>query len=95
MNRKNCSFLVTSLLPALALTSLCAGANAEEAKVPLAQPMRWSDSATWPNHKVPVAGDKVTIGKDKDVVLDVSPPPLDGLSIDGKLETSRTTPIWN
>ena len=88
MSRRNCSFLITSLLPALALTSLCAGANAEEAKVPLAQPMRWSDPATWPNQKVPVAGDKVTIGRDKDVVLDVSPPPLDGLSIDGKLSFS-------
>src|SRR5215469_9444705 len=45
----------------------------------------WSDPATWPNHKVPVAGDKVTIGKDKDVILDVSPPALGGVSIDGKL----------
>src|SRR6187200_309265 len=46
---------------------------------------RWSDPASWPNRKVPVAGDKVTIGKDRDVVLDVSPPALGGLSIDGKL----------
>ena len=45
----------------------------------------WSDPATWPNHKVPVAGDKVTIGRDKEVILDVSPPALGGLSIDGKL----------
>ena len=88
MSRRNCSFLVTLVLPALALTSLWADANAEEARVPLAQPMRWSDPATWPNHKVPVAGDKPTISKDKDVVLDVSPPPLDGLSIDGKLSFS-------
>ena len=34
---------------------------------------------------MPVAGDKVTIGRDKDVVLDVSPPALNGLTIDGKL----------
>ncbi len=93
MSRRNCSFLITSLLPALALASLCAGANAEEAKVPQAQPMRWSDPATWPNHKVPVAGDKPTISKDKDVVLDVSPPPLDGLSIDGKLSFSDDTDL--
>src|SRR6188768_2162582 len=46
---------------------------------------RWSDPASWPNRKVPVAGDKVTIGRDRDVVLDVSPPALGGLSIDGKL----------
>ena len=46
---------------------------------------RWSDPATWPDGKVPGAGDAVTIGKDKDVVLDVSPPELRGLTIDGKL----------
>jgi hypothetical protein len=34
----------------------------------------WSDPATWPNRKVPVAGDKVIIEKDKQVVLDVTPP---------------------
>src|SRR6187401_1331091 len=45
----------------------------------------WSDPNTWPNRKVPIAGDKVTIGRDKDVILDVSPPALGGLSIDGKL----------
>ena len=41
--------------------------------------------ATWPDRKVPVAGDKVTIPAGKDVVLDVSPPALGGLTIDGKL----------
>src|SRR5213079_2347110 len=46
---------------------------------------RWSDAATWPSRKVPVAGDKVTIEKGKDVVLDVSPPALNGLTIEGKL----------
>jgi hypothetical protein len=54
----------------------------------------WSDPATWPNHKVPVAGDKVTIGRDRDVVLDVSPPALGGLSIDGKLSFADT-PTWS
>jgi hypothetical protein len=28
----------------------------------------------WPNRKAPVAGDKVIIEKDKQVVLDVTPP---------------------
>src|SRR5690606_4524760 len=49
---------------------------------------KWSDPATWPNGKVPVAGDKVVIAKDRHVILDVSPPPLGGLSIDGKLTFS-------
>ncbi len=47
--------------------------------------MSWSDPATWPDHKVPAAGDKVTIASGKDVVLDVSPPALHGLTIDGNL----------
>src|SRR5262245_5970451 len=47
--------------------------------------MRWSDAATWPDRKVPRAGDKVTIAAGKDVVLDVSPPALGGVAIDGKL----------
>ncbi len=53
----------------------------------------WSDPASWPNRKVPVAGDKVTIGKDKEVVLDVRPPALGGLSIDGKLTFSDDTDL--
>ncbi len=46
---------------------------------------RWSDRATWPNKKVPVAGDKVDIASGKEVILDVSPPALGGLTINGKL----------
>jgi cell migration-inducing and hyaluronan-binding protein len=62
-------------------------AHAQDAGSPVAN--RWSDPATWPNRKVPVAGDKVIIARDKDVVLDVSPPALGGLSIDGKLTFSN------
>ena len=50
-----------------------------------AKATNWSDPATWPNRKVPAAGDKVTIAKGKDVILDVSPPALGGLTINGKL----------
>jgi len=46
---------------------------------------RWSDPASWPNGRVPGKGDAVMIGRDMDVVLDVSPPPLRSLTIDGKL----------
>src|SRR6185295_7699200 len=42
----------------------------------------------WPGRKVPAAGDKVTIEKGKDVVLDVSSPALNGLTIQGKLSFS-------
>src|SRR6202789_2070273 len=46
---------------------------------------RWSDPATWPDKKVPAKDDLVTIGMDMDVVLDVIPPALHGLTINGKL----------
>src|SRR5271170_4679162 len=46
---------------------------------------RWSDPATWPDKKVPGKDAVVTIGRDMDVVLDVIPPALHGLTINGKL----------
>jgi hypothetical protein len=81
MTNKSRSFLRVSVVPALLLGGACAIAQAA--------PTNWSDPATWPNRKVPIAGDKVTIGRDKDVILDVSPPALGGLSIDGKLTFSN------
>jgi cell migration-inducing and hyaluronan-binding protein len=85
MSRVNRSFLFVSLLPAFVLASLCTGASAEEAKVPLAKPTRWSDKSTWPNRKIPVAGAKVEIPAGKEVILDVSPPALNGITVMGKL----------
>src|SRR5213596_874032 len=46
---------------------------------------RWSDAATWADKKAPAEGALVTIGQGMDVVLDVSTPPLHGLTINGKL----------
>jgi hypothetical protein len=53
-----------------------------------AQELRWSDPATWPDNRVPAAGDTVEIASGKQVVLDVSPPVLGGLTINGKLRFS-------
>ncbi|GAA0273651.1 hypothetical protein GCM10009127_12660 [Alteraurantiacibacter aestuarii] len=50
--------------------------------------MRWSDPATWPDGKVPGAGDAVTIARDMDVLLDVNPPALRSLTVNGKLRFS-------
>src|SRR5262245_46633679 len=55
--------------------------------------MRWSDAATWPDRKVPRAGDKVTIAAGKNVVLDVTPPALGSLTIEGKLSFANTRDI--
>src|SRR6201988_1901185 len=52
---------------------------------PAAGAKRWSDAATWPDKKVPAKDALVTITKDMNVVLDVSPPALNGLTIEGKL----------
>src|SRR6186713_2334370 len=83
MRKPNRSVVLASLVPAFLLGGAFA-VHAQDAGTP-AKATNWSDPASWPNRKVPVAGDKVTIGRDKDVILDVSPPALGGLSIDGKL----------
>jgi len=50
--------------------------------------LRWSDPETWPDGKVPGEGAAVTIARDMDVLLDVSPPPLRSLTVNGKLRFS-------
>jgi G8 domain len=79
------SFILSVLLPAAIFTGMSAGVQVAEATSPSAKPALWSDPATWPNHKVPVAGESVEIPKGKNVVLDVSPPGLDGVTIRGNL----------
>ncbi len=50
--------------------------------------LRWSDPSTWPGGKVPGEGDAVTIARNMDVLLDVSPPALRSLTVNGKLRFS-------
>src|SRR5438105_1439589 len=83
--RKQYRFLLLSLVPAFLFGSVSAVVQAQNAGAPAVKQSRWSNPATWPGRKVPAAGDKVTIEKGKDVVLDVSPPALNGLTIEGKL----------
>ena len=85
MSTQHRSFLLASLLPAFLLVSVFAVVQAQDGRTPAAGQARWSDAATWPDRRVPRAGDKVTIAAGKDVVLDVSPPALGSLTIDGKL----------
>jgi hypothetical protein len=80
MGRRNRSFLVFSLVPAVLLGSAFSVVQAAEARA-----TKWSDAATWPNRKVPAAGDKVEIASGRNVILDVSPPALGGVTINGKL----------
>jgi cell migration-inducing and hyaluronan-binding protein len=77
------SFLLVSLLAAVLLVSASAVIRAQNAGTPAAH--RWSDPATWPDKKVPAKDDVVTIAKDMNVILDVSPPPLHGINLNGTL----------
>jgi cell migration-inducing and hyaluronan-binding protein len=93
VSKRHRSFLFASLLPAFLVVSAFAVLQAQEGKSTAAKPARWSDPATWPDRQVPRAGDKVTIAAGKDVVLDVSPPALNGLTIDGKLSFANTADL--
>jgi hypothetical protein len=82
------SFLLASLLPAFLIVGVFAVVQAQ-GQSPAASATRWSDPATWPDRRVPRAGDMVTIPAGKDVILDVSPPALGSLTIEGRLSFSN------
>src|ERR1044071_2169544 len=85
MSGRSRSVLLASLVPAVLLGGVFAVVQARNAGAPAAKATRWSDRASWPDKKVPRAGDKVTIAAGKEVILDVGPPPLGGVTINGKL----------
>ena len=95
--------LVALLLPVSLLLGMSAEAGAQETHEHMDMPAqaassaahrsRWSDPASWPDGKVPRAGDAVTIGRDRDIVLDVNPPALRSLTINGKLSFSNDLDI--
>src|SRR5689334_7961299 len=87
MSRKNRSFLLFSV-PAVLLGGVIAAVHGADAK-----PSKWSDPATWPNRKVPAAGDKVTIERGKQVILDTNTAVLGGLHIEGKLSFANTADV--
>src|SRR6187397_2679429 len=82
MSKANLSDVRYSLFPAFLLAGVFAAQAQGAGSV---KPTNWSNPATWPNKKVPAAGDKVEIASGKEVILDVSPPALGGLTINGKL----------
>jgi cell migration-inducing and hyaluronan-binding protein len=49
----------------------------------------WSDPSIWSGGARPAEGDIVTIGEGMDIVLDVSPPALHGMNLNGKLSFSN------
>nr|WP_166178708.1 G8 domain-containing protein [Altererythrobacter segetis] len=105
MRRQSWLLLVSWLLPVSLVLGAGVAAEAQESHAnahldedsrtpaPAARKLLWSDPASWPDGKVPGKGDAVTIGRDMDVVLDVTPPALRSLTIDGKLSFSDRTDI--
>src|SRR5580693_6513831 len=84
MRKHNLLFL-SLLVPAFLVLGGSAIVQGQQRTSSKASGKRWSDAATWPDKKVPGKDAVVTIDKDMDVVLDVSPPPLHGLRLNGKL----------
>jgi hypothetical protein len=93
------SRLFSVLIPASLLLGTAAQAHEEHAaaEAPAAptalHKSLWSDPASWPDGKVPGEGDAVTIARDKEIVLDVDPPALRSLTIQGKLSFSDALDI--
>ncbi len=95
MRIHNRLFLLSLLVPACFAVS--AGAQAQQhaaAHEPAAAQEQgasairgglWSDSSIWSGGAVPAEGDIVTIAEGLDVVLDVSPPALYGMNVNGRL----------
>ena len=84
MRMRYLSFL-SLLVPAFFLLSGHAVLKAQQGSSSAVKGGRWSDPATWSDRKAPSAGAAVTIGKDMQVVLDVSSSALRSLTINGKL----------
>jgi cell migration-inducing and hyaluronan-binding protein len=88
-------FRFSLLLPASLLLGMGTVASAQQDHAHMDMPAqaptgalkqgRWSDPASWPNGKVPAVGDAVTIARDRSIILDVSPPALRSLTINGRL----------
>src|SRR5271157_4540664 len=91
--RKHTHLTLSLLVPAFLVLGGYAALKAQQKTSSTTSGKRWSDPATWPNRKVPVAGDKVTIDAGKEVVLDVNTPPLNGLTIDGKLSFANNKDV--
>src|ERR1700741_4390813 len=82
--RKRSLLFLSLLVPAFLGLGGYAVLKAQQ-KTSTASAKRWSNPATWPDKKVPAKDAVVTIEKDMNAVLDVSPMPLRSLMINGKL----------
>ena len=91
--RKHYFWFLSLLFAACILLGGRAVLTAQQSNSSAVKGGRWSDSATWADKKVPAAGALVTIGQGMDVVLDVTPPALNGLTINGKLSFANNRDV--
>ncbi|MEO5923142.1 MAG: G8 domain-containing protein [Bryobacteraceae bacterium] len=83
--RKHYLLSLSLLVPALLAVGGYAVVQGQQKAAPAPSAKRWSDASAWPDKKVPGKDATVTIGPNMNVILDVSPAPLKGLTINGKL----------
>ena len=83
--RKHTHLILSLLVPAFLGLGGYAALEGQQKTSSTPSAKRWSDANTWPDKKVPAKDDLVTIGEGMNVVLDVTPPELHGLTINGKL----------
>src|SRR5712671_1771088 len=88
--RINYRLFLSVLVPAFLILTGYAVVKAQNVNSSAVKGGRWSDPATWSGKKVPGEGSAVTIDKDMEVVLDVSPPALRSLTINGKLSFANS-----
>ncbi len=83
--RKHSRLFLSLLVPSFLVLGGYVVVKAQQKSSSTGGVKRWSDAATWPDKKVPGQDAIVTIDRDMDVVLDVTPPALRSLTINGKL----------
>ena len=86
--RKRSLLFLSLLVPTFFVLGGYAVVKAQQ-KTPTPSPKRWSDASTWPDKKVPSKDAVVTIEKDMNVVLDVSPMPLHRVNDQRQTERRR------
>src|SRR4029077_13121212 len=85
MRKRYLSFLLLLCAALIVLSGYVVVGAQKESSSSAVKGGRWSDRATWTDKKVPGEGTAVTIDRNIEVVLDVSPPALRSLTINGKL----------
>ena len=86
MNRSHMLLLVlllTACQPSLPPTA--PGSSPPDTPEPTVAQSSWSDPGSWPSGRVPQAGEDITVPAGTALLLDVSPPPLGSLTVEGTL----------